>query len=154
LSSQAEISQVFGDIREAAAAAHPQARLLGVVVQPMIGPGQEVIIGVVRDEQFGPLVMFGAGGVEVESVRDVAFELAPLSRVEAEGMIDSTYAGRRLRGNRAVPPADREAVVDALLRLAQMAVDQPEIAEIEVNPLRVFEAGKGATALDVRLRIG
>jgi acetyltransferase len=116
--------------------------------------GQDVIIGVVRDEQFGPLVMFGAGGVEVESLRDVAFGLAPLTRLEAEELVDSTQAGRRLNGGRGVAPADRAAVVEALLRLAQLAVDQPELAEIEVNPLRVFEPGKGATALDVRLRIG
>jgi acetyltransferase len=137
----------------AVALAAPKAHLLGALVQPMIGGGQEVILGVVRDEQFGPLVMFGAGGVEVEMMRDVAFGLAPLSRVEAEGLIESTQAGRRLSGYRNVPPADREAVVEALLRVAQLAIDQPEIAELEVNPLRVFERGNGATALDVRLRL-
>src|SRR3972149_127720 len=107
----------------------------------MIGAGQEVILGVVRDEQFGPLVMFGAGGVEVEMLRGIAFALAPLSRMEAERLIDSTRAGRRLGGSRSLPPADREAVVEALLRVAQLAVDQPEVAEIEVNPLRVFAQG-------------
>jgi len=153
LRSEAEVAQAFNEMRSAVAAAAPQAHLLGALVQPMIGGGQEVILGVVRDEQFGPLVMFGAGGVEVETMRDVAFGLAPLSRVEAESLIDSTQAGRRLSGYRNVPPADREAVVEALLRVAQLAIDQPEIAELEVNPLRVFERGKGATALDVRLRL-
>jgi acetyltransferase len=153
LRSENEVSEAFREMRAAATASHPQAHVLGALVQPMIREGQEVIVGVVRDEQFGPLVMFGAGGVEVESLRDVSFGLGPLSRVEAEGLIDSTQAGRRLRGNRGVPPADREAVVEALLRLAQLAVDQPEIAEVEINPLRVFEEGGGATALDVRLRL-
>jgi acetyltransferase len=154
LGSEAEVKRAFGEMLASAAAASPQARLLGAVVQPMIGAGQEVILGVVRDEQFGPLVMFGAGGVEVETLRDTAFALAPLSRMEAERLIDSTHAGRRLGGTRSLPPADREAVVEALLRVAQLAIDQPEVAEIEVNPLRVFERGRGAAALDVRLRLG
>ncbi len=153
LRSENEVSEAFREMRAAATASHPQAHVLGALVQPMIREGLEVIVGVVRDEQFGPLVMFGAGGVEVESLRDVSFGLGPLSRVEAEGLIDSTQVGRRLRGNRGVPPADREAVVEALLRLAQLVVDQPEIAEVEINPLRVFEEGGGATALDVRLRL-
>jgi len=153
LGSESDVMRAFGEMRASAAAAAPQARLRGAVVQPMIGAGQEVILGVVRDEQFGPLVMFGAGGVEVEMLRDIAFALAPLSRMEAERLIDSTHAGRRLGGSRSLPPADREAVVEALLRVAQLAVDQPEVAEIEVNPLRVFEQGKGAAALDVRLRL-
>jgi acetyltransferase len=80
----------------------------------MLRTGQEVIIGVVRDEQFGPLIMFGAGGVEVESRRDVAFGLAPLSHVEVENLIDATFAGKRLRGFRGSPPADREAVIDRI----------------------------------------
>jgi acyl-CoA synthetase (NDP forming) len=147
------VERAFGELQSAAAAV-PGARLLGAVVLAQSAPGQEVILGVVRDDQFRPLVMFGAGGVEVETRRDVAFALAPLSRVEAESLIDSTYAGRRLRGIRGVPPADRDAVVDAVLRIAQLAIDQPEIAELEVNPLRVFDKGKGALALDVRLRLG
>jgi acetyltransferase len=153
LTSADEVGPAFDQMLASVAAAHPAARLSGAVVQPMVGGGQEVILGSVRDEQFGPLVMFGAGGVEVESMRDVAFGLAPLSRGEAEAMVDSTYAGRRLKGNRAAAPADREAVVQSVLRVAQLAVDRPDIAEIEVNPLRVFEAGKGVCALDVRLRL-
>jgi acetyltransferase len=113
----------------------------------------EVIVGMVRDEQFGPLLMFGSGGVEVEGMKDVAFALAPLSVRETETLIDSTWAGRRLRGYRARPPGDREGVIDALRRLGQLAVDFPEILEAEINPLRVFERGSGAVALDVRLRV-
>jgi acetyltransferase len=149
-----EVARAFDEMRAHVAAARPAAHLLGAIVQPMQPEGQDVILGVVRDEQFGPLVMVGAGGVEVESLRDVAFGLAPLSRVEAEALVDSTQAGRRLLGGRGVARADRAAVVDALLRLAQLAVDRPELAEIEVNPLRVFEPGAGVAALDVRLRLG
>jgi len=124
------------------------------LVQQMVPEGQEVIVGVVRDPQFGPLVMFGSGGVEVEGLGDVAFALAPLSRAEAEELMDRTWAGRRLRGYRSLPPADREAVIEVLLGLSRMAVDYPEIAELEINPLRVFPAGQGALALDVRMRVG
>jgi len=119
----------------------------------MLPPGQEVIVGAVADPQFGPLVMFGSGGVEVEGLRDVAFALAPLSRDDAERLLTSTWAGRRLSGYRHLPPADRDAVLDVLLRLAQLAADFPEIAEIEINPLRVFPAARGAVAVDARVRL-
>jgi acetyltransferase len=117
----------------------------------MIAPGQEVILGAVRDSQFGPLVMFGSGGVEVEGLKDVAFALAPLSRSDAEWLLEQTWAGRKLKGYRSLAPADREAVIQTLLRLAQLVHDLPKILEIEINPLRVFSSG--AVALDIRCRI-
>jgi acetyltransferase len=118
----------------------------------MLPEGQEVIIGAVQDPQFGALVMFGAGGTDVEGVKDVAFALAPLTRDEADEMLDRTWAGRKLRGFRHLPPADRTAARDALLRLGQLVADHPEIAEVEVNPLRVRADGEGVVAVDVRLR--
>ncbi len=132
--------------------AKPQAHLLGVQVQCMLPPGQEVIVGALRDPQFGPLVMFGSGGVEVEGLKDVAFALAPLSEAEAERMLERTWAGRKLKGYRNLPPADREAVLQVLLRLAQLAQDCPQLAEIEINPLWVLPRGRGARAIDVRIR--
>ena len=130
--------------------ARPEALISGVHVQRMITSGQEVIVGMVRDAQFGPLVMFGSGGVEVEGLKDVTFELAPLNRREAEAMLERTWAGRKLRGFRNILPADRAVVVDVCMRLAQLAVDFPQIAEIEINPLRVLPEGQGAFAVDVR----
>src|SRR5690606_4596850 len=100
------------------------------------------------------LMMFGSGGVEVEGLKDVAFSLAPLSAQEAGRMLDATWAGRKLAGFRNLPPADREAVVDALVRLAQLALDFPQIQEIEVNPLRVMDASQGAFVVDARARVG
>lgn len=97
--------------------------------------------------------MFGSGGIEVEGLGDVAFALAPLTLREAEGLIDGTWAGRKLRGLRGQPAADREAVVRAVLAIGQMAVDLPQLEEIEVNPLRVHPEGKGALALDIRMRV-
>jgi acetyltransferase len=122
-------------------------------VQRMAPPGQEVIIGAVQDAQFGAVVMFGSGGVEVEGLKDVAFGLAPLTRSDAEIMLAATWAGRKLGGYRALPPADRQAVLDALYRLAQLAADFPEISEIEINPLRAMPAGQGVFALDIRARL-
>jgi acetyl coenzyme A synthetase (ADP forming)-like protein len=124
------------------------------LVQRMIDGGQEVILGFVRDPQFGPLVMFGSGGVEVEGLKDVAFALAPLSWSEAEELVESTWAGRRLRGYRNIPPVDRPAVLDSLVRLGQIGMDLPEVAEVEINPLCVLGEGQRAVVLDARLRLG
>jgi acetyl coenzyme A synthetase (ADP forming)-like protein len=151
LRDTAAVSAAFERIMINARTAQRDARIDGVTIQPMLQGGQEVIIGAVRDEQFGPLIMFGAGGVEVEGQRDVAFGLAPLSRGEAEKMIDATFAGKRLRGFRGSAPADRDAVIDRVLRLAQFISDFPQVAEIEINPLRVLS--DGALAIDARIRV-
>ncbi|HEY85728.1 MAG TPA: CoA-binding protein, partial [Chloroflexi bacterium] len=126
------------------------AAITGATVQKMLNDGQEVIVGFKRDPQFGPLILVGSGGVEVELLRDAATGIAPLTRSQAKGLLDSTFAGKRLKGWRALPPADRAAVVDVMLRMAQIALDTPEIAELEINPLYVFPAGEGAVAVDVR----
>jgi len=147
------VESAFRTVTEKPRESHPQARILGALVQPMVAAGQEIIVGMARDDQFGPLMMFGLGGVEVEGLGDVAFSLAPLGRRGAERMLKETWAGRRLEGYRDLPPADREAVLQALLRLSQLVLDYPQILEVEINPLRVLPEGKGAVALDVRLRL-
>jgi len=133
--------------------AHPEASMEGVYVQRMVPSGQEVIIGAVQDPQFGALVMFGSGGIEVEGLKDVSFALAPLTLLEAEQMLQSTWAGRKLSGFRNIPPADRNVVVDVLTRLAQLASDHPRLVEIDLNPLRVLQIGQGGAAVDVRIRV-
>ncbi len=142
----------FDQIIANARQARPQANILGVHVQRMLPDGQDVIIGTLQDVTFGPLVMFGSGGVEVEGLKDVAFALAPLTRADADYLLKSTWAGRKLEGFRSLPPADREAVQEALFRLGQLATDFPRLAEIEINPLRVLPRGQGAVALDIRIR--
>ena len=97
--------------------------------------------------------MFGSGGIEVEKMKDVGFELAPLSVTDAEKMVAGTWAGVKLSGYRNLPPADRNAAIEALLRLAQLASDFPQLAEIEINPLTVLGHGEGAIAVDVRVRV-
>ena len=122
-------------------------------VQHMAPRGLEVIVGAQRDAQFGPLVMFGLGGVYVEVLRDVAFRLAPLSRAEAREMVMETAAGRLLAGVRGQPPGDVEGVIEALLRVGQLMADLPQVAEVDLNPLIVGLSGTGAWAVDVRIVI-
>jgi len=122
-----------------------------VFVQRMAPKGLEVIVGAQRDAQFGPLVMFGLGGVTVEVLRDVTFRLAPLGEAEARGMVAETAAGRLLVGVRGQPPGDVDAVVEALRRVAQLMADLPEVAEVDLNPLIVGSVGEGAWAVDVRI---
>jgi acetyltransferase len=146
------VRQGFATVTQNASQARPEAHIFGAHVQRMLPSGQDVIVGMVRDAQFGPMIMFGSGGIEVEGLKDVAFELAPLSPRQAENLLESTWAGRKLKGFRSLPPADRPAVMQALARLAQLAVDCPAIAEIEINPLRVLPEGQGAFAIDVRAK--
>ena len=144
----------FRTVTGRARLANPEARIEGVQVQRMLPGGQEVIIGAAHDPQFGPLMMFGSGGVEVEGLKDLAFALAPLLPSEADDLLKRTWAGRKLAGFRSIPPADAGAVKEILQRLAQLAFDFPEISEIEINPLRVLAPGQGALAVDVRIKLG
>jgi acetate---CoA ligase (ADP-forming) len=122
-----------------------------VLVEKMAQKGVEVIVGMQHDPYFGPLLMFGLGGIYVELFGDVSFRVAPVSREAALEMIHATRAGRLLTGFRGQPVADLDAVVDCILRLGQLALDFPEIEEVEVNPLVVYPQGQGALALDGRI---
>ncbi len=129
----------------------PPPQIDGVHLQSLIPDGQEVILGMVRDPLFGALMMFGSGGIEVEGLKDVAFALAPLNQAEAREMIRKTWAGRKLKGFRSIPPVDEESVIDALIKLSHLAMDHENIEEIEINPLRVLS--KSAVAVDVRVKL-
>jgi acetyl coenzyme A synthetase (ADP forming)-like protein len=140
----------WAQMMERVAKSMPEARIEGAHLQRQIPDGQEVIVGMTRDPQFGPLMMFGSGGVEVEGLRDVAFALGPLNQAEAESMMRKTWAGRKLKGFRNIPPVDEEAVRDVLVKLSHLAAQHEEIEEIEINPLRAL--AKGAVAVDVRMK--
>jgi acetyltransferase len=144
-------AEAFRTVIGRACLAKPDAKIEGVYIQHQLPDGQEVILGASRDTQFGALMMFGSGGVEVEGLKDVAFALAPLTPFEADDMLRRTWAGRKLAGFRSIARADGEAVKDVLLRLSQLVYDFPEIAEIEINPLRVLS--RGAVAVDVRVKL-
>jgi acyl-CoA synthetase (NDP forming) len=117
----------------------------------MARPGVDLLLGGRRDPTFGPVVVLGAGGIYAEILGSVARRVAPLSRREAESMVDELAIARILRGARGQAACDVGAVVDALLALARLLVDAPEIAEVDVNPLRVHAAGQGVTAIDARI---
>jgi acetyltransferase len=146
----ASLSSAYAQMMGRVKAAAPHAAIEGVHIQKQIPTGQEVIVGMVRDPQFGALMMFGSGGVEVEGLKDVAFAMAPLNQAEAEDMIRKTWAGKKLKGFRNIPPADEQAVIEVLIKLSRLAVEHEAIEEIEVNPLCVLN--KGAVAVDVRMK--
>ena len=125
-----------------------------VVLQKMSPRGREVILGGKQDPTFGPVILFGIGGIYVEVIGDVALRIAPLNRTEARNMIDEIRGIKLLKGVRGQKPSDIDAVVEVLLNLSRLLVDFPEIAEIDINPVMVCEAGKGCRVLDVRLVLG
>ena len=129
----------------------PEARLWGCQVQKMVPSGLEILIGMNRDPQFGPLVTFGLGGIYVEALKDASFRIAPFSRHAAEQMLTEIRSKALLDGVRGEPPVDKETLVDALLRIGQLVLDFPEIAELDINPFIVYEDGRGGVALDMRL---
>lgn len=123
----------------------------GVLIQKMLPPGKETILGVTRDAKFGPLLMFGLGGIYTEALRDVSFRLAPLRENVAAEMVRSIRSYKLLEGVRGEPPSDVAAVAECLLRLSQLVTDHPRIRELDVNPLLVYAKGKGAVVADARI---
>jgi acetyltransferase len=153
LENDAMVEDAFFDITSNIQLRQPDARILGVMVQEMIPQGKEVILGITRDIQFGPMIMFGLGGIYVEILKDVAFRIAPLSLEEADAMIREIRAFPLLRGVRGEAPADIGGIREALLRLSQLAMDFPEIIEGDINPLLVCPDGEGTVAVDARITI-
>ncbi len=126
-------------------------RIEGVLVQQMVVGGKEVIIGMKRDRHFGPLLMFGLGGIYVEVFRDVSFRIAPLSMSDAKEMIKNVRAYRILHGVRGEPMSDIDSLVNVLLRFSQLCVEFPDILEADLNPIKVFEYGKGCYVVDFKM---
>lgn len=147
------LAEAFTEMVQRIKEQFPQADLGGVLVQPMVSGGRELILGGRQDPQFGPVVVVGLGGIFVEILNEVSVRVAPLARWEAREMIEELRGAQILKGARGDQPSDIEAVVDALLRLAQLLQDFPEIKEIDINPLRVFYQGEGCRALDARMLI-
>jgi acetyltransferase len=132
----------------------PDAEVQGVLVQEMLKDGVEVIIGTTKDPVFGHVIMFGLGGIFVEALRDVSFRVAPVTRRDAEEMIREIKGHRVLQGMRGKPPADVDAIVEAILRVSQLVTDYADdIEELDINPLVVFSEGaKAVDALVTRRR--
>ena len=143
------VAAAYDEIVAAVEAAQPGARVDGVSVQAMAEPGVEVIIGVSRDPQFGPLLMFGLGGVLVEVLGDVSFRVAPLTERDAAEMVREIKGYPILRGHRGSPPADLEAIKRALLDLSRFVDARPDVAEVDLNP--IIAHANGLTAVDARV---
>ena len=134
-----------------ALAADSGSSLTSVLVQPMLAGGVEVLIGVVQEPVFGPLVVFGLGGAATEVLGDHAARLAPLTDADADELIHAAHAAPLLSGHRGTPPVDTAALADALLRVSQLADDLPEVAELNLSP--VVAGPNGVCAVDIRVRV-
>lgn len=128
---------------------YPEAQIDGITVQPQASPGVELIIGMKRDPQFGPVIMFGLGGVWVEIFNDVSLRIAPLSREDASEMISSLKGYRLLDGYRGQPKVDTATLEDWLIRVSDLAMKNPQIKEMDINPIIAYE--RGAVAVDARV---
>ncbi|MBI4587457.1 MAG: acetate--CoA ligase family protein [Candidatus Rokubacteria bacterium] len=142
--------EAFGSLVEHVAAVRPSARLDGVLVQPQVeGALAEMLLGVSRDEQFGPVVLAGLGGIFAEALDDVALRVAPVDAAEARAMLRELRGYRILTGFRDRPAGDVEGLADALVRLSRLASElEDEIAEVDLNPVMVLPAGRGVVAVD------
>lgn len=153
LNNNDEVQRAFRSIIENARKYRTDAKIQGILVQEMVQSGKEIILGSKKDPLFGSLIMFGLGGIYVEVLKDVIFRLAPVGQEEATRMVESIKTVKLLKGVRGEKPSDLQSIIDNLQRLSQLVTEFPEIEEFDMNPLLVFEEGKGACAVDVRMTL-
>ena len=151
LGDSAALTHAWAGMQASLRAHAPNARIEGFEIEAQVPTGKEVLIGVQRDPLFGPVLVFGLGGVYVEALRDVTFRLAPLPALVAQEMIRSVRAYPLLEGVRGERPSDIDALAEAIERVGQLATELPEIAEMDVNPLIVRARGSGVVAVDARI---
>jgi acyl-CoA synthetase (NDP forming) len=149
LKNRSEVENAFDAIMRSCKAAVPAAKIEGVSVQGMAKPGTEVIMGMTKDPSFGPVIMFGLGGVFVEVLKDVAFRVVPIQKSDAEEMINEIKGKKLLEGYRGQEPADISFLQQMLLKLSDFVNATPEIEEIDMNP--VFSYKDGAVVVDARI---
>ena len=147
--SSKEVEEAYNKILRNTKEKVPNAKILGVTVQEMAPPSTEVIVGGLKDPQFGPVVMFGLGGIFVEILKDVTFRIAPINEEEAREMITEVKAYPILEGYRGAPPADIDTIVKILVNTSKLMMDYQEIKELDLNPIMVY--GKGAKTVDARI---
>jgi acetyltransferase len=151
LKNEAEVQEAFEEIMANAGKVTTRDRVLGTLISPMAAQGQECIIGMIRDPQFGPVVMFGLGGIFVEVLKDVSFRVAPLADEDIDEMIKEIKGYKVLTGTRGEKPKDIDAIRQIIARLSDIAIDNPEIIELDLNPVIVH--AKGASIVDSRMII-
>jgi len=153
LKSEEAVRKAFDSIKSRVEATGQKNAMNGVLVQPMVSGGVEVMVGVTEDPLFGPLIAFGLGGIYVEILKDVNFRITPLSATDARDMVKSIKGYRLLQGYRGHSPADVDALEELLLRTSTLVEDIPEIKELDMNPVFALEPGKGACIVDCRIRV-
>jgi acetate---CoA ligase (ADP-forming) len=153
LAGAAELHRAYNDVLREARRLRPDARIEGVLLEPMAPRGVEMIVGAVRDATFGPLVMVGAGGIMTELFEDVVYRLAPVDREAALAMLAELRIAKLLEGFRSAPPADREALALLVAALSKFAVEQNLVAEVELNPVIVHRQGAGCTIVDALIKM-
>lgn len=149
LKNPADVEKAFVKIVENAKKYDSKAKIVGVLVQEMAPQSTEVIVGAIKDPQFGPTVMFGLGGIFVEILKDVSFRIAPLTAEDAKEMITDLKAYPLLKGFRNTPPADIDALTAILCNTSRLVIDHPEIEELDLNPVMAYQ--KGAKTVDARI---
>ena len=149
LKNPAEVIDAYKKILENVKKYKPDAKIVGVLVQEMAPQSTEVIVGAIKDPQFGQTVMFGLGGIFVEILKDVNFRIAPLTADDAKEMITELKAYPLLKGYRNTPPADIDALVGILCSTSRLVMDNPEIKELDLNPVMAYQ--KGAKTVDARI---
>jgi acyl-CoA synthetase (NDP forming) len=153
LQDETAVREAFMEIRNRLAQAGNLDAMDGVLVQPMISGGVELMIGVTQDPSFGPLIGFGLGGIYVEILKDVCFRITPITDRDAKEMVRSIKGYRLLEGYRGHPSADIEAIEDLLLRVSRLVEEVPEIAEMDLNPVMALPPGHGCLIVDARIRV-
>jgi acyl-CoA synthetase (NDP forming) len=149
LKNKAEVTRAYGEIMASAKQKYPNAKIDGVAVQSQARPGIELIIGVFKDPQFGPVIMFGLGGIFVEVLKDVSFRIIPIERRDASEMIREIKGFPLLQGYRGQEPADLASLEDILMKVSGFVEKRPEIKEIDLNP--IFAYKDSAVAVDARI---
>jgi len=154
IENEKELEECYDDILFHVKRYMPDVNIRGILVQEFIRDKKETIIGVNEDPQFGPMIMFGLGGIYVEALKDVSFRIAPLSRQVAGEMIEEVKTVSLLKGTRGEVPSDIKSIIEIILKVSQLVMDFPEIVEMDINPLFVKKQGEGSIAGDARIRIG
>jgi acyl-CoA synthetase (NDP forming) len=153
LSDEGMVRRAFEEIRARLARDHNLEAMEGVLVQPMVFGGTEVMVGMTQDPLFGPLVAFGLGGIHVEILGDVCFRVTPLTDRDAAEMVRGIRGYRLFQGYRGHPPADVAAIEDVLLRVSRLVEEVPEIVELDLNPVFALSPGQGCRIVDARVRV-
>ena len=153
LTSSNMVKIAFDEIMRKSRKAQPLAKVYGITVDKMVPRGREMIIGMSRDPQFGPMVMFGLGGIYVNFLKDVAFRLAPMNEREAQEMMEETRSYSLLKGVRGEQPSDINALRESILKVGHLVWDFPELKDLDINPIFVYDEGKGVSALDVKITL-